>query len=57
MDTYEMEGTTQYEDTDINIVEIKLLVHANSIEEACQKAREFIKPIATFVPIKCEWKD
>lgn len=57
MDKYEIKATTQYEDKDVNIIEINLLVEANSIEEACKKARDFIKPIAILVPIKCEWQD
>ena len=57
MDKYEIKATTQYEDKDVNIIEITLLVEANSIEQACKKARDFIKPIATLVPIKCEWQN
>ena len=56
-DWYKVEGTTHFEERDIEIVDIKLLVKATSIEEACQKARKFLKPVAELDPIKCEWKD
>lgn len=54
---YEVSGTAEYEDKDIQITKIELLVMATSIEDACQRARDYLKPIAKFDPIKCEWKD
>ena len=53
---YIIKGITQFENKDIDIVSLELMVKAISIEEACKKAREFIKPIAEFEPISCEWK-
>ena len=53
---YTVKGVTQFEEKDINIISLELMVRANSIEEACKKAREFIKPIAEFEPTSCEWK-
>jgi len=34
-DWYRVEGTTRFEERDIEIVEIELMVKATSIEEAC----------------------
>ena len=53
---YIVKGITQFEEKDIEIISLELMVKAISIEEACKKAREFIKPIAEFEPISCEWK-
>ncbi len=53
---YIVKGLTQFENKDIDIISLELMVKAISIEEACKKAREFIKPIAEFEPISCEWK-
>ena len=53
---YVVKGLTQFENKDIDIISLELMVKAISIEEACKKAREFIKPIAEFEPISCEWK-
>ena len=53
---YTVKGITQFEDKDIHIISLELMVKAISIEEACKKAREFIKPIAKFEPTNCEWK-
>lgn len=55
-DWYTVKGITHFEGKDINIVSLELMVKAISIEEACEKAREFIKPIAEFEPTSCEWK-
>ena len=52
---YTVEGITKFEDKDINITSLELMVRANSVEEACKKARDFIKPIAEFEPTKCIW--
>ena len=54
-DWYTVKGVTQFEDKDINIVSLELMVRASSVEEACKKARDFIKPIAEFEPTDCNW--
>lgn len=54
---YEVKGTTEYEEKDIEIIKIELLVLASSVEDACQRARDFLKPIAKFDPMECKWKD
>lgn len=54
---YEVIGTTEYEEKNIEIVEIKLLVMATSVEDACQRARIYLRPIAQFDPMECKWKD
>lgn len=53
---YEVSGITHFEEQDIHILNLDLLVKATSVEEACQKVREFVKPIAEFEPTKCNWK-
>lgn len=53
---YNVEGIANFENNDIDIISLELRVKASSIEEACKKAREFIKPIAEFEPIKCNWQ-
>lgn len=52
---YIVKGVTPFKDKDINIVSLELMIKASSIEEACKKAREFIKPIAEFEPTNCVW--
>ena len=53
---YNVEGITKFENNDIEIIHLELKVKANSIEEACKKARKFVEPVAQFEPTKCEWK-
>jgi len=42
-DWYRVEGTTRFEERDIEIVSLELLVKATCIEDACQKARKFLE--------------
>lgn len=33
---------------------INLVVRAESIEEACQLAKDYLKPVETICPVKCK---
>ena len=54
---YNVEGVGEYSERGVHLMSVELLVKATSVEDACVKAREFIKPIAELIPLKCEWSD
>jgi len=54
---YKVKGFTEIEvGNDVSMTEAELLVKAISIEEACEKARQFLSPVVKFIPTECEWK-
>ena len=53
---YIVEGLGIYGDKKIHIAKAEILVKAESVEDACVKARTFVSPIAEFCPTKCERK-
>lgn len=54
-DWYKLNGNAIYDGIGIYIVNIELLLKATSIEDACARARQFLKPVAELDPVKCEW--
>ena len=51
-----VKGNTQYRGETCHLVTAELLIKALTMEDACAKAREFLKPVADFEPISCKWK-
>lgn len=50
---YIVEGIIKSENVIVDVTDIKLRILATSIEDACVKAREFFKPLAEFISLKC----
>lgn len=53
---YIVKGNTCYRGESCHLIKAELYVKATSMEDACQKARKFLEPVADFEPIKCKWK-
>ena len=54
---YTVKGNSIYrEEESCHIIKAEIWVKANSIEEACEKVRKFLKPVADFEPTKCKWE-
>ena len=56
-DWYIVKGNTRYRGEGCHLIKAELWVKANSVEEACEKARKFLKPVADFEPTKCKWEN
>ena len=55
-DWYTVKGFTIYREETCHLVKAEILIKASSIEDACNKARKFLEPIADFEPMKCKWE-
>ena len=53
---YMVKGNTRYRGENCHLLKAKILVMADSVEDACEKARNFLKPVADFEPTKCKWE-
>ena len=55
-DWYIVKGNSRYRGEGCHIIKAEIWVKASSIEEACEKVRKFLEPIADFEPMSCKWE-
>ena len=55
-DWFVVKGITTYRGETCHLVEAELFIKALTMEDACAKARKFLKPVADFEPMSCKWK-